>query len=245
MIYQTFATLYDEMMDTELYERWLSFVEKNAGHQHPQTLELACGTGILATKLVQAGYPVTGFDLSADMLTLAQQHATTAGVTFPLVQGDMRELDELGTYDLVTCLDDSLCYMPDLAAVTTVFQQVQQHLTSGGRFLFDMHSLYQMDELFPGYQYNYKNETTAFMWASYPGEHPHSIEHDLTFFVWDEAIGGYQALSELHRERTYPLATVKQALLQAGFTNVQVSADFGECAVAADSVRWFFTAEKA
>jgi hypothetical protein len=157
----------------------------------------------------------------------------------------MRELDGLDDYELVTCLDDSLCYMPNLADVTTVFQQVAQHLVSGGRFLFDMHSLYQMDELFPGYMYNYKNETTAFMWTSYLGEQPHSIEHDLTFFVWDESIQGYQALSELHRERTYPLADIKQALQDSGFKNVQVSADFGKIAVAADSVRWFFTAEKA
>ncbi|MFC6170649.1 class I SAM-dependent DNA methyltransferase [Loigolactobacillus jiayinensis] len=245
MIYQTFATLYDEMMDTDLYDQWLSFVAQNAGKKQPKTLELACGTGILATKLVQAGYPVTGFDLSGDMLTLAEQHALDAGVELPLLQGDMRDLTELATYDLVTCLDDSLCYMPDLADVTTVFQQVAQHLTSGGHFLFDMHSLYQMDELFPGYMYNYKNETTAFMWASYFGEQPHSVEHDLTFFVWDEAIGGYQALSELHHERTYPLADVKQALTQAGFKNITVSADFGQSAVAADSVRWFFAAEKA
>ncbi|MFR0553575.1 class I SAM-dependent DNA methyltransferase [Loigolactobacillus coryniformis subsp. coryniformis] len=245
MIYQTFATLYDEMMDTDLYDQWLSFVAQNAGRPQPRTLELACGTGILATKLAQAGYDVTGFDLSMDMLTLAQQNATEADVSMALVQGDMRELDGLDDYELVTCLDDSLCYMPNLADVTTVFQQVAQHLVSGGRFLFDMHSLYQMDELFPGYMYNYKNETTAFMWTSYLGEQPHSIEHDLTFFVWDESIQGYQALSELHRERTYPLADIKQALQDCGFKNVQVSADFGKGAVAADSVRWFFTAEKA
>jgi hypothetical protein len=41
------------------------------------------------------------------------------------------------------------------------------------------------------------------------------------------------------------LADIKQALQDSGFKNVQVSADFGKIAVAADSVRWFFTAEKA
>lgn len=245
MIYQTFATLYDHLMAPELYDRWCQFVIQQAGQKDQQTLELACGTGVLATKLAAAGYQVTGLDLSTEMLTLAQQHIAAAQVQVPLVQGDVRDLSELGTYQLVTCFDDSLCYMPDLAALSQVFQQVAAHLTADGLFLFDLHSLHQMDDCFPGYMYNYKNETTAFMWHSYVGEAPHSVEHDLTFFVWDEALGGYQVLSELHRERTYPLVQVKQALKQAGFKTVTVSADFGQQAVAPDSIRWFFTAKKA
>ncbi|WP_125981424.1 class I SAM-dependent DNA methyltransferase [Loigolactobacillus iwatensis] len=244
MIYQTFATLYDEMMDTTLYDRWLSFVQKYAPKKAHKLLELACGTGILAVKLAKQGYQVTGLDLSEEMLTLAANHAMENQVTLPLIQGNMLDLSDIGQYEIVTCLDDSLCYMPDEASIEQVFQQVAACLKPGGQFLFDMHSLHQIDDLFPGYMYNYKSVDQAFMWTSYVGEHPHSIEHDLTFFVWDDERQAYQEISELHKERTYPIEVIRQALLAAGFSNVIVRAEFGDEAVTADSIRWFFVAQK-
>lgn len=90
------------------------------------------------------------------------------------------------TYQIVTCFDDSVCYMPDIDAVTNVFKQVYSVLDAGGDFMFDAHSLHQMDDLFPGYMYNYQTEDYAFLWTSYEGEVPHSAEHDLTFFLYDE-----------------------------------------------------------
>ena len=92
--------------------------------------------------------------------------------------------------------------------------------------------------------YNDRTEETAFMWTSYEGEVPHSVEHDLTFFVWDEQLGGYQELNELHHERTYPMADFVAALEAVGFKQIKVSADFGQETVQDDSVRWFFSAVK-
>jgi hypothetical protein len=134
--------------------------------------------------------------------------------------------------------------MPDLAAVATVFEQVHAHLQPGGDFFFDAHSLYQMDTVFPGYMYNYQTEDYAFMWQSYAGEVPHTIEHDLTFFVYDEAIDAYHPLIETHHERTYPLADWVATLEAAGFHDVTVTADFGQNAVQPDSTRWFFHAKR-
>ena len=243
MIYSSFAQVYDTLMDDTLYTQWRDYVQARvpAGSQ---VLELAGGSGSLAVLLVQAGYQVTALDLSADMLALAEAKLAQADVTVPLLQGDMRDLSGLGPYDAVTCFDDSICYMPDLANVTQVFQQVASVLPIGGRFLFDAHSLYQMDERFPGYMYNYQTADYAFLWTSYAGEQPHSVEHDLTFFVYDEAIDAYHPLTETHHERTYPLADYEAALTAAGFELTGVTADFGHHAVRADSVRWFFEAKR-
>ena len=41
-------------------------------------LELACGTGIQSVRFSQAGFDVTGLDLSADMLKIAEKRATSA-----------------------------------------------------------------------------------------------------------------------------------------------------------------------
>lgn len=47
MAYETFAFIYDEVMDETLYQQWLAF--RNVIYKKTQNiLELACGTGALA-----------------------------------------------------------------------------------------------------------------------------------------------------------------------------------------------------
>lgn len=244
MIYTSFAQVYDRLMDQSLYQKWHDYVRQYIKPQGQSLLELACGSGTLAVQLAQTGFKVTGFDLSDEMLTLAAQKAMAAHVDLPLIQGDMRDLTMLPSFDIVTCFDDSICYMRDLADVQQVMQQVYRLLPTGGYFLFDAHSLYQMDEVFPGYMFNDHTEDTAFMWRSYYGDEPHSVEHDLTFFVWNDQIGGYQAFNELHHERTYPLSDFQHALQATGFHNIRVTSDFGTKVPDERSTRWFFAAQK-
>ncbi|WP_155286746.1 class I SAM-dependent DNA methyltransferase [Lacticaseibacillus zhaodongensis] len=244
MIYSTFAQVYDQLMDQDLYDDWAEYVEKRVQPQQQELLELAGGSGTLAVKLAQAGYKVTNLDLSADMLALAADKINAADVDIPLIQADMRDFGVIDQFDLVTCFDDSICYMQNLDDVKATFAQVAANLKSGGRFMFDAHSIYQMDEVFPGYMYNYQTEDYAFLWSSYEGEYPHSCEHDLTFFIYREDIDAYKPLIETHKERTYPINDFVAALEATGFTNVEVSADFGKSTVKDDSTRWFFSAVK-
>jgi len=244
MIYQTFAELYDELFDPAMYEQWLDFVRRELPDQSGQLLELACGTGRLVVSLAQAGYHVTGLDLSENMLALAQEHVEEATVTLPLLQGDMLDLSEIGTFDAVTCFADSFCYLPDIETVQKAFEQVAQHLTADGQFLFDVITPHQTDDVYPGYMYNYRDEERAFMWTSYAGEIPHSAEHDLTFFIYNEEKQAFDEVSELHQERTYELAAYQQALKAAGFSDVTVTADFGQQTPTAETTRWFFKCHK-
>lgn len=244
MSYQTFAQVYDAIMDDSLYERWGHFVDQQLQNNGQKLLELACGTGALAVTLKKLGYDVTGLDLSPNMLSLANERALSAGVYLPLIEGDMLDLSETGKFEAVTCFSDSICYMPDEKAVLTVFKEVANVLSSAGIFLFDVHSTYQVDEVFPGYMYNEQSEDISFLWQSYIGEVKHSIEHDLTFFVYDKDIDLYERFDETHRERTYPLETYYSMLKQAGFSSVKVYSDFGDSEVEKKSVRWFFSCTK-
>ncbi|WP_461212922.1 class I SAM-dependent DNA methyltransferase [Lacticaseibacillus sp. GG6-2] len=245
MIYSSFAQVYDTLMDDSLYARWRDYVTARLAPQGQKLLELAGGSGSLAILLQEAGFDVALLDLSAEMLALAEQKLIAADRSMPLMQGDMRDLAGINPVAAVTCFDDSLCYMPDLDAVKTVFTQVAGILESGGDFFFDAHSLHQVDDVFPGYMYNYRTEDYAFMWQSYAGDLPHTVEHDLTFFVYDESIDAYHPMNETHHERTYELADVVETLKAAGFTDIDVSADFGTKAVTPDATRWFFHAKKA
>ncbi|WP_125760996.1 class I SAM-dependent methyltransferase [Companilactobacillus hulinensis] len=242
MIYNSFARVYSELMDDDLYNDWAAYVEKHSADAKT-LLDVACGTGDL-TILLADKYQVTGTDLSEEMLKIAEEKADSANVSIPFVQSNMMDLFEMKNYDVITCFDDSICYLKDEDELAITFNQVYQHLNEGGKYLFDAHSLYQMDELFPGYMFNHKEEDSAFMWSSYEGEVPHSIEHELTFFDWDDSIGGYNANTEIHHERTYPIETFVSILEDIGFKNVSVTADFGKSEVKEDSNRWFFSAEK-
>ncbi len=240
MIYQTFAKLYDELMDPTMYDQWLDFVSQRQSDKSANWLDLACGSGRLAVKLIQQGYQVSGFDLSEEMLALADEHAQQANVTLPLIQGNMLDLEELSQYDVISCFADSLCYLPDEKALAQCLKQVYDHLQPGGKFLFDVISPYQTDEVYPGYMYNYVDEQQAFLWSSYATEIPHGVEHELTFFIKNSQNEQFHKISEIHHERTYELQVYLDLLQTVGFQKIVTSSDFGRGTIGEKSTRWFF-----
>lgn len=124
MIYSSFAQVYDTLMDDSLYLRWRDYVQKRVPAHGQKLLELAGGSGSLALLLQDAGYDVALFDLSSEMLDLAEAKLVDQNKQMLLMQGDMRELDGIEPVSVVTCFDDSLCYMPDLENVRKVFASV-------------------------------------------------------------------------------------------------------------------------
>lgn len=241
--YETFASVYDAIMDDTLYDKWTAFSLRHFPVGKKKLLELACGTGIQSLRFKEAGFDVTGLDLSKEMLDIAKKRSQEAGAEIPFIEGNMLDLSQLPSFDMITCYSDSICYMEDEVEVGQVFQEVYQHLHDGGRFLFDVHSTYQTDEVFPGYSYHENAEQFAFVWDTYADEAPHSVVHELTFFIQEED-GRFSRVDELHEERTYDLLTYDVLLEEAGFKNVKVYADFEDKEPTATSARWFFVAEK-
>lgn len=244
MSYDIFAQVYDDLMDEELYDSWVNFTTQSLPLKNQQVLDLACGAGHLAIRMKQEGYNVTGLDLSSQMIEIAKQRAEDAELTIPFVIGNMLDLSAVNQFDAVTCYCDSICYLPDADAVQKAFEEVYQHLTKEGVFLFDVHSIYQIDEVFPGYTFNDQTEEISFLWKSYVGEFPHSIEHDLTFFVYQDEIDLYERFDETHKERTYPIKQYLSMLKKAGFTSIEISANYGKDEINKDSTRWFFVCHK-
>ncbi|MDA5459319.1 Methyltransferase [Weissella confusa] len=248
MNYQTFAKLYDDLFDEAAYADWFQYATKFIKNKDGKLLELAGGAGRLAIQLKQAGYDdISVLDLSTEMLALAAQHAQEAELDLPLIEGDMREWSDFDErFATITSFADSFNYLANEDEILMAFKQVAEHLEDGGQFLFDVISPWQTDVYYPGYMYNWHDDETAFMWSSYGvEEQPHTVEHELTFFVYNEDIDGFQQLQEVHTERTYSLDTYKRLLTEAGFTNIEVTADFGRSEVTDESPRWFFNATKA
>lgn len=238
MVYGQFSKIYQKLMNDELYPLWVSYVEKYVTKKQ-SILELACGSGEVANLLSQKGYTIVGSDLSENMLSLAYQNNPKI-CWLQLNMADF-QLDE--TYDSIICFADSLCYLQTEIEMQKTFQNVYNTLNNKGIFLFDVHSLYQINEVFHEYTYHYVDEDTVFIWESFPGDYSNSVEHELTC-VQETQSGIYERYDELHKQRTYSLEQYISWLKSVGFSNIEMTSEFGENTITDNTTRWFFKCEK-
>lgn len=247
MTYGRFAYVYDELMKDVPYEKWLMILTaklEQYGIDGRKVLDLACGTGEITVELAQHGFNVSGVDLSDEMLMVANEKAGKQGLTIPFFQQNMAELEGLGLYDCVTIFCDSLNYLREEMDVQKTFSRVHEHLKDGGLFLFDVHSIYKMEEIFHNNTFAVNDEEVSYIWDCFPGEEPYSVEHDLSFFVRDDQSGLYDRFDELHYQRTYPVQRYKEWLQQAGFEVLELLADLEETPPTNETERILFVARK-
>ena len=77
-------------------------------------LDVPCGPGRISRRLASAGYEVTGVDLSAPFIAMAQAEPVGPGVHLSYLRGDMRQLPVPGPYDAVVCWFTSFGYHDDV-----------------------------------------------------------------------------------------------------------------------------------
>lgn len=247
MTYGKFAYLYDELMKDVPYQEWVQFINGQAlmyGLKGKKLLDLACGTGELSIKLAEEGYYVTGVDLSADMLAVANEKAVQKGFSLFFVEQDMAQLEGLEPFDMIGIFCDSLNYLETEGEVIQTFERVFQHLKPGGLFLFDVHSIYKINSLFIDQTYAYNGEDVSYIWQCFEGENPNSVEHELTFFQLDPHTDQYNRFDELHMQRTFSIDQYEKWLSKTGFELLDISADFHNSKPKEESERIFFTVRK-
>jgi SAM-dependent methyltransferase len=247
MSYERFAYLYDELMQDVPYEDWVRFVKgkiEKYGINGKSMLDLACGTGELSVRFAKEGFLVTGVDLSSDMLSVARAKSENKGLSVPLYQQDMSQLEGLGQFDVIGVFCDSLNYLPSEEAVIQTFSNIYYHLKEDGIFIFDVHSLYKMNHIFMDETFTLNEDHLSYIWDCFPGEYPNSVEHELSFFVLDEQSGKYDRFDELHFQRTFSIEQYSAMLKKSGFEILDINADFETKAPEEDSERIFFIATK-
>lgn len=237
MSYAQFAQTYDQLMDKSLYVKWANLVKRYAP-THATILDMACGSGDLAC-LLENDYKMIGCDVSENMLAIASEKTSKT----MLLQGDMCDFSMQEQVDVVTCFADSLCYLDDETAVQDAFSCAYALLKDGGYYLFDVHSIYQMENVYPDYSFQYVDLDTVFTWQSFVGEFPYSVEHELTCLNQLDN-GLYSRYDETHYERTYPIEQYSTWLKEAGFQTVEITSHFGEDEIVETTPRWFFIAKK-
>lgn len=246
MVYQHFAAIYDHLMQDAPYNQWLEHLQAHHKELQPQmrtVVDLGCGTGTLAISLAQQGYEVIGVDFSEDMLAIAAEKSLGHALPIQWLAQDMRELEVLEPVDTVICFCDSLNYIHSLEDVAAVFKSVARALKAGGYFLFDVHSMYKLREIFGQETFASNEEDIALIWQSFWEEEERTVEHQLSFFVQQDN-GLYERFDESHIQKGYEVEELCAALKLAGFDIRGITADFERNAPQAESERIFFTAQK-
>ncbi|MGM9968391.1 MULTISPECIES: class I SAM-dependent methyltransferase [unclassified Rummeliibacillus] len=242
--YGRFAEVYDALMTDVPYDDYVRWVEKYApSAQHKKLLDIGCGTGTLTAKFASNGYEVSGLDLSEEMLMIASQRLIAQSYNVPLYCMSMDELEGFEELDIVTIAIDSLNYVQEREAVQETFSRIYQSLKQGGQLFFDVHSLFKMDEIFMDSPFTYDDGEITYLWVTEPGEAPHSVHHDMVFYVQQQN-GLYERFEEYHYQRTFPIEIYIEMLRHAGFHEIFVTADFTDTSPTEESERIFFRAIK-
>lgn len=246
MIYKDFASVYDRLMDDVPYDEWSQFLHQTFqryGNGGNRLLDLACGTGEILCKLAQFGqYNLTGVDLSGEMLAVAHEKMINNGCHAFLVEQDMRDLSGFDKMDAIFINCDSLNYLLTEEDVIRTFQAVFNQLNENGLLVFDVHSVYKVEHVLKNAVFAENDEDVSYIWKCFAGPYPHSVIHELTFFVKDRS--GYVRFDEDHLQRTFPVSEYRNMLKKCGFVLIDITTGFFANTSIDQAERLFFVAKK-
>ena len=83
---------------------WGGDIESIAPLAGKSAVDVGCGAGLLCEPLSRLGAEVTGVDAAPENVAAAAAHAEAAGFDIRYMAGEIGTLD-LGTFDLVTCME--------------------------------------------------------------------------------------------------------------------------------------------
>ncbi|WP_150269544.1 class I SAM-dependent methyltransferase [Paenibacillus tepidiphilus] len=116
--------------------------------QGAKVLDLCCGMGRHSVALAEAGYEVTGVDLSEVLLREARTLEGAEAITW--VRSDMRQLPLAGGFDAVVNLFTSFGYFEEDEEQVKVLKEIHRMLKPGGKFIIDyLNPAYVIKHLVP------------------------------------------------------------------------------------------------
>ncbi len=237
--YEKFAEVFDIFVPANFHENYYRFITrvlKKLRFKPKNVLDLACGTGKLAKFFLDAGYDIEGLDLSESMLNIARSKG------LKVYQGNMINFELGKKYDLIICAFDSLNYILKQSDLQKCFKSVNNHLSQGGLFIFDVNSDFRINEVLPTYKNDYhKIGDTVLIWLN--SHQRNTWVGELIIFERTEN-GKYQRFYEKHIERAYKIAAIEKLLKRAKFEILEIFSDFEFKKVKKDSKRWFFVCKK-
>ncbi len=241
-IYEDFAEVYSSSKYTEFSKAMADILPdllERFDVEGKKLLDIACGEGTFAVKMAEKGYDVVGIDLSRKQIEIAKEKGVDEEIDFEVQ--DMRELSFQERFDVVTCWYDSLNYILDKEDLRQVFKGVYDSLRDGGIFVFDMNTIYVMEEVWDEQTMVKEDSSEIFdMIEQNYDEEKHITSMKLISFLREDD-GGWRKIEEVHRERGYSFEELRNIFKDVGFNEFSCWKDIEEKTEADDETErvWF------
>lgn len=217
--YTGFAEVYDLFMEEVPYEKWSSYLKEllaEYGISDGLVLDLGCGTGVLTELLADAGYDMTGIDLSEEMLGIAAERKERSGHDILYLCQDMREFELYGTVRAIVSNCDAMNYILEEQELEGILSSAaHNYLDYGGLFIFDLNTEYKYRELLGERTIAENRDEGSFIWENYYDEEEMINEYHLTLFIREDS-GYYRKQEETHYQRAYTMDTVQRLVKDSG-----------------------------
>jgi len=188
-------------------------------------LDIACGEGTFAVKMAEKGYDVVGIDISPRQIKYAEEKDKEGKVDF-IIQ-DMRDLSFHEDFDIATCWYDSLNYILDKGELKRVFEGVHSALHENGIFVFDMNTIYVMEEVWNEQTMVKEDSAKRFDMVEQNYDEEKKITSlKLTSFLREG--DSWRKIEEVHRERGYSFEDLRDIFNRVGFKELASWKDIRE-----------------
>lgn len=217
--YEALAPAYDALTADYAHGPWLERIvalARDHGLRGRRAVDLACGTGRSSAPLLDLGFSLTAVDGAPAMVRRARDRL---GPGADVHVADLRDLPDLGPFDLATCLCDSVNYLTEEEDLATALDGVARLLAPGGLLAFDVNTVV-----------NHRAGFAATWEAELQGAHvawrghgdPELAPGGLTRAVVEVRRPGHPPAAGEHVQRNWPLAVLSRRLAEAGLPLVAV-----------------------
>jgi len=237
--YKEFSQIYDLLMDDIDYEKWTSFIISKINISR-KILEAACGTGSITRILADANYWVTAFDLSQDMLMRANEKiGRNPGVR--LLNQNMVNFKIDDKFDSAICCCDGINYLTE-EETGMFFKNINNHLNSNSKFIFDMSTEYKYDTMFND-TYVYDDGNVFYVWENMIDKLNNTVNMEINFFIKDSE-NKYSRIIEEQTQYIHTAESIIKMLKTEGFDNIEIYDDYNNESFTDTSLRAVFCATK-
>lgn len=209
---------YYEVLNTDCdYEKWSQYLLSLLKERSVGTVgaDVGCGNGRMTCLLARAGYSVTAFDPSPDMLAEATAYAPTVGCRIPFVLGDMERFKLPKRAGFAVSVNDCVNYIPPERLVKS-FANVASQLKKGGVFLFDVSTPSKLTAMDGQIYFDDGDDLSCFWQNALEGDR---LRMELTFFVLEGE--RYRRFDEEHIQYLHENERLEAALSDAGFGEIR------------------------
>ena len=240
--YDKFLEYYDKIVrsvNNPIEDEVEFLIEDCIKEYKPETktiLELACGTWVVAKELKNAGFKLTGLDISKTMLEKAKENLDEKN----LVLWDMTDFNLNKKFDTILCNYNSICHLLKWEDWVNFFENVSNHLDKDGLFVFDINTVFEFENITKDFAqfYNFDDDSVCLEMFKEEWIYKWLVKMFIKSEDWR-----YDLVEEVVKENSFPISKIEKELKEKWFKILEkVDYHYGE--VTAQSERVYFMCKK-